>query len=235
MKSFTHSNKKALCIAAFVPLVILVLVVTLITDNAPAGRNVLAKDTWLENQTYEIRATSDYTYTVYLPMIAKSYPLPYDPQTLLVAFNTETNTDFASILATLYGATSVEQLPDTSIYRWQFPPGTDVLEMQQLINNDPEIRYVEPDYRVELFETVPNDPRYNEQWALARVQASRAWDISTGSNEVVIAIVDTGIDLGHPDLANKLTDSSTWYDFGDGDNDPRDTYGHGTQIGRAHV
>ena len=49
----------------------------------------------------------------------------------------------------------------------------------------------------------PNDPQYNQQWGLTKIGAP-AWDVSTGSSSVVIATVDSGIDLSHQDLLNRL-------------------------------
>lgn len=97
-----------------------------------------------------------------------------------------------------------------------------------------------------------NDPRRAEQWALDIVKASQAWDISLGSHDVVVAIVDTGLDVGHEDLKNNLwqntdeiagnnadddkngyIDDIHGWDFKDSDKDPNDETsaqnpGHGT-------
>lgn len=58
-----------------------------------------------------------------------------------------------------------------------------------------------------------NDPLYGKQWGLQQIRAERAWAISTGSN-VVIAVVDTGVDLTHPDLQSKLVPGATFVDCG---------------------
>jgi subtilisin family serine protease len=81
--------------------------------------------------------------------------------------------------------------------------------------SDPRVEYAEPDYFVYANDTLPNDPFFNEMWGLsdlgcafcdgsrpsASINAARAWDITTGSDDVVAAVIDTGIDLSHPDLA----------------------------------
>jgi thermitase len=174
-----------------------------------------------------IGITSSYTYTIYLPLVL-SNPPPYVPDVLLVSFDPETSSDFVDSLAATYGAVVLEHLPEISVYLWQFPPGTDILEIQRLLKHETNVHTAEPDYLVELADTIPNDPGYVQQWALTRIQAHQAWDITRGTRDVVIAVVDTGADLDHSDLASKLTDRSTWYDFGNGDNDPNDTQGHGT-------
>ena len=77
----------------------------------------------------------------------------------------------------------------------------------------------------------PNDPLYSQQWGLARVRASEAWATATG-NGVTIAIVDSGVDLTHPDLAANV-DMGRDADFVDGKADTDgalDTTGHGTHV-----
>ena len=72
----------------------------------------------------------------------------------------------------------------------------------------------------------PNDSHYSYQWGLPQVNAPAAWGQSTGAG-VTIAVVDTGVDLNHPDLAGKIV--SGW-DFVNGNSTPQDDHGHGTHV-----
>lgn len=74
----------------------------------------------------------------------------------------------------------------------------------------------------------PGDVSYGQQWALERVRAPHAWGHSTGI-DTVIAVLDSGVDLDHPDLASKLLTSSDW-DFVNDDMAADDDNGHGTHV-----
>jgi subtilisin family serine protease len=71
------------------------------------------------------------------------------------------------------------------------------------------------------------DPMSKDQWALDRIQAPAAWTLTRGSQDTVIAIVDTGIDLQHPDLRAKLVGGINITDPGQS---PKDDFGHGTHV-----
>ena len=150
----------------------------------------------------------------------------------------------------------------------RLPRGTGVLSALTQFNGSADVIYAEPNYRYKLF-LVPNDPNYPEQWALdntgqtggtpdADIDADEAWDINTGSSDIIIAITDSGIDYEHPDLADNMwvneaeqngtpgvdddgngyVDDIYGYDFagassrqlGDGDSDPNDNWFHGTHV-----
>jgi subtilisin family serine protease len=89
------------------------------------------------------------------------------------------------------------------------------------------VEYAEPDYLL-VATTEPNDPYYASfQWNLPHIGADDAWEITTGSSGITIAVLDTGVDLGHPELAGKVVPG---YDFVNSDADPGDDHGHGTHV-----
>src|SRR5204863_8960077 len=76
-------------------------------------------------------------------------------------------------------------------------------------------------------DVIPNDPYYtNWEWHLQKISAPTAWNVTTGSN-IIIAIIDTGVNPSHPDLASKLV---AGWNFYSNNSDTSDVYGHGTAV-----
>lgn len=106
------------------------------------------------------------------------------------------------------------------------PDDIDYLSKLNELNSNKQIVYAEPNFIVEK-SIIPNDKQFNNQWALQKIQLPSAWDISTGSSEVIIAVLDTGVDFSHPDLQGRLLNG---YDYYNWDDDPTDDDGHGTFV-----
>ena len=88
------------------------------------------------------------------------------------------------------------------------------------------VEYVEPNY-IYKASFIPNDVYFPYQYGPQKVQAPSAWDVSQSNPTIKIAIVDTGVQLNHPDLVGKLLPG---YDFVEKDNNPTDGNGHGTHV-----
>ncbi len=88
-----------------------------------------------------------------------------------------------------------------------------------------QVEYVEPDVRVEAFFT-PDDEYWSIQWGPQKIEADFAWNTTIGSSDVLVAIIDTGIDYTHQDLAGNYV--ALGYDWVNNDTDPMDDHGHGT-------
>jgi thermitase len=90
----------------------------------------------------------------------------------------------------------------------------------------PGIAYVEPNFYDQL-DFVPNDEYYaSDQWSLPLIGMESAWDHELGSHDVLVAVVDTGIDYTHPDLSENYLPLG--YDWVNDDDDPMDDHSHGT-------
>ena len=90
------------------------------------------------------------------------------------------------------------------------------------------VETVEPNLKRKAF-AVPSDPLYSDYQAsyLSAVGLPRAWDMTTGSDNLVLAVIDSGVDRNHPDLRDRLL---TGRDIVNRDFDPTDDAGHGTMV-----
>lgn len=150
----------------------------------------------------------------------------FEPGQLLVKFQAGVSAASAESTLRRFEAEHTETLYGSEVQLWRVPVGDEVQIGEQL-SLDPSIEYAEPNYRVYALDTVPNDPSFDKQWAHTVMRSPAAWDLTTGATTITIAILDTGIDGGHPDLKSRIVGG---YDAVDGDSDPRDLNGHGTHV-----
>ena len=132
----------------------------------------------------------------------------------------------AAELAADYGLEVLEVLsPALPVFKL----GTKDLAIETVLaalRKDGRVAYAEPNRKVTSFST-PNDPRYAEQWHYDNINLSSAWDLTEGFEEVVVAVIDSGVDTTHPDLKDQLV---TGYDFVRNTSQMIDLDGHGTHV-----
>ncbi len=118
------------------------------------------------------------------------------------------------------------------------------LETIKTLKNLSQIADVEPNQIIKI-NFSPDDTFFSSQWHLentgqnggsngADIKAKAAWDVTQGSSTIIVAVIDTGADLNHPDLADKILKNASnqviGYNFANNNNDPSDTQGHGTHL-----
>jgi subtilisin family serine protease len=150
------------------------------------------------------------------------------------------------------GAQVVQHEPLAGWYRIRLPQGVDPREAADLYGELPWVKYAEPNYLVRAA-LVPNDTLYDERqaWYYDLINAPAGWDVERGEPSVIVAVLDTGVDLEHPDLKDKIwtnakenppngfdDDHNGCIDDLHGCNfllappstDPSDDHGHGTMV-----
>jgi subtilisin family serine protease len=175
-------------------------------------------------------------------------PSAYAPGELLVRFAGSTTASARADVLAGHDATVVERLPLNGLVRVRLGRGTSVAAAEKALERRAEVRYAQPNYLYRIAAT-PNDPSFPSLWGMTNIQAPDAWDLTTGSDAVTVAVIDTGIAYTHPDLqpniwlnddpvdgvdndANGRVDDLRGWDFAFNDNDPADDNdnGHGTHV-----
>lgn len=124
-----------------------------------------------------------------------------------------------------YGVQPKHHLKELDLHICELPDGVDEKEVKHLLKKDHRLKNVELDMIVTLDQTV-TDPSFNRSWALPKIEAPAAWDISTGDG-IIVAVLDTGVDGMHPDLAANMVPG--WNMFDNNDN-TADVHDHGTWV-----
>lgn len=107
------------------------------------------------------------------------------------------------------------------------PPGESVESFMKTLADQPNVEYAQPNY-LYTFETVSvNDTYVGNQWYLDVMNVFDAWDTTMGSSSVKVAVIDTGVDLNHPDLTGRFIAPT---DVVDNDGNAQDDDGHGTHV-----
>lgn len=155
---------------------------------------------------------------------------------------------------TFAGSKIQRQLTDDGWFRVDVGAGSTLGQALEAFQNRPDVIQATPDFAITA-QAIPNDPSYASLWGLsnsvlssADINADKAWDYGT-STSVITAVIDTGIDYRHQDLAaniwnntdeiggngidddrNGYVDDIRGWDFANNDNDPMDDNGHGTHV-----
>lgn len=138
---------------------------------------------------------------------------------------------------------------DVKLYTIEASSDQTVLDVISKLKEDPNVAYAEPDYVIQATDTIPNDTYYSNLYAPGKISAPKAWDTHTGTKNVVVGVIDTGIQYTHPDLADNIwvnpgeiagngkdddnngyIDDIYGWNFVSNNNRPLDDNGHGTHV-----
>ena len=201
---------------------------------------------------------------VNLPMAPSQQLAPYVANQLIVKFKKGVTATQIDQVKNGLGIVSAKTISLTGAQVWKFS-GISVESALAKYSTSSLFEYIEPDYIVTAGaltpkSTIPNDPSFSQLWGLnntgqsggtvdADIDAPEAWDIQTGNPNLVVGIIDTGVDYNHQDLVgniwtnpgeiaadgidndgNGYIDDVRGWDFAYNDNNPMDVYGHGTHV-----
>jgi len=173
----------------------------------------------------------------------------YRPDQVLVKFRPSFSEQMREATIEAYQSKKLKRIQKLNIYQIQIPENVTVEEMLYILKQNPDVEFAQPNYLVHIAVT-PNDTLFKYQYALynigqditeppgvprgeegADIKATAAWEETKGREDVIIAVIDTGVDLDHPDIKNKIYSSGR--DFVNDDFDATDDdqeYGHGTHV-----
>ena len=179
----------------------------------------------------------------------------YVPGEVMIKFKGDISAQEKGGLLAPVGGQKLRDFKFISVEQWKVQG--DIEGLIARLENDPRVEYAQPNYVLHALNT-PNDTRFNDLWGMnntgqtggvvdADIDAVEAWEVFTGSSDVIVAVIDTGIDYTHPDLAanawvnpgeiagNGIDDDGNGYiddihgwDFINNDNDPMDDNDHGS-------
>lgn len=167
------------------------------------------------------------SFSIFLP-ISQLYAAPqakFVADELLVQFVAGVPQEKATEVLKGHGLKEADEISPIRVKRIKVTPQS-MANIKKALAKNPHVKFVENNFTAEGG-SVPNDPTYVSQWHLPKISAPQGWDISTGSATTDIAIIDSGIDPTHPDLASKLIPG---YNFLNGTTDTHDVLGHGTAV-----
>jgi serine protease len=195
------------------------------------------------------------------PAGAQVAPMPYVPGEILVAYRPGVSAAHTFRVTRGLGAFLLKTYAHQSLHRLKLHPTTSMEAALRAVSADPAVAYAQPNF-IYYKSAGPNDPHFTSggMWGLhnagqqggtadADVDAPEAWDLTTGSENVIVAVIDTGVDYTHPDLAaniwtnpgevpgngvdddgNSYVDDIHGWDARNNDGDPLDDDGHGTHV-----
>lgn len=191
------------------------------------------------------------------PKLTRESVPEYVEDEILVKFKSYVTDKKIKSINSTHGTKTKKKIPKINVYVIKIPEGTSVFDMVESYKKEPNVEYAEPNHIAHILLT-PNDPGFSLQWNMnnigqtlgtadADIDAPEAWDINTGDPNVIIAIIDTGVALYHPEFdgkfwlnsaeipvngidddANGYVDDYRGYNFSYNSNFPDDDHGHGT-------
>jgi len=196
--------------------------------------------------TYTLSGISLHASGLYLH--AHSSKMPEYSQEIIVKFKQNVSESEIAAINSKNNAVVVRRLKQLRMYILRLPANVDARRVAELYSMSPHVEYAEPNYIFKI-QSMPDDPKILKMWNMKAINAPEAWSIETGSSNVVVAVIDTGVDVSHEDLSanlwinpseicgdgvdndgNGYVDDCHGINTVDGSTEVRDDNGHGTHV-----
>lgn len=156
-----------------------------------------------------------------------SKALGHKKETILVKFKSHVTEDKIAKKLEKLKAKIEKKIAGPNVHIVKLPPGLSEKLAAEAMKADSEVEFAELDQLAKLEATTPTDTSFNNQWGLQKIQAPEAWDLTTGSSSITIAILDTGVEATHPDLKANLVPG---YNTVSNNTDTAPIHSHGTLV-----
>jgi subtilisin family serine protease len=157
-----------------------------------------------------------------LPAAVSAAPAQTERRNFIVRFKSSAAPTLVSALQASVDGAVTGSIPELDLQRWTAP--SDAIDA---LRSSPLVEVVEVERSFHIMGGPTNDPLVELQWPLRKVDAFKGWRYEKPKSKVLVAVIDTGADLSHPDLKGRFTDG---FDFLANDADPYDDHGHGTHV-----
>ena len=145
---------------------------------------------------------------------------------VLVKFRPQADLNRRDTILSEVGALTEEVIPNLELHVLKVPTGRAADAVARAMSLDPAVEFAQVDRYVQP-DRIPNDSYFPNEWHLNKISGPAAWDVTTGNSGLIIAVLDTGVDGSHPDLASKMIPGWNVYD---NNSNTSDVYGHGTAV-----
>lgn len=156
-----------------------------------------------------------------------SKTLGHKKETILVKFKAHLTEEKIAKKLEKIKAKVDKKIDGPNVHILKLPPGLSEKLAADTMNADSEVEFAELDQLTNLDATTPTDTNFNSQWGLQKIQAPEAWDLTSGSSSITIAILDTGVEPTHPDLKASLVPG---YNTVSNNTDTIPIHPHGTRV-----
>jgi subtilisin family serine protease len=229
--------------------------------TAGISQNSVSQNSAKEAAAVKTAASVNAPVATVQSILAEAEKGGYKKGELIVRYKTGATAVVSARANAAVGASAIRRFSLVNAEQVKLPEGVSVKDAIARYMQDPGVLYAEPNY-LRYPNMVPNDTYFSpQQWALNNtgtyasgtagddIGMPQTWDITQGSRNVVVAVIDSGVDYNHPDLVNNIwtntnedcnngkdddgngyVDDCEGWNFAFGNNDPMDDFGHGTHI-----